>query len=284
MDYEGWQMNKVMNIGALVMDERLQSRTEINEETVSEYAEAILEGADFPPVLVYFDGINYYLTDGYHRLLAHKRAEKVSILCNVVQGTLRDAVFHSTGVNSAHGMRRTYADKRKAVMTLLDDFEWEGMSNGQIAKHCRVSPTFVSDLRKGVGKETGDTVKYTSPSGKLMEKKKAPGRAPKEPELKEPAKQDQPTDTNDDQNQEAIDMLLAENEELKARVAVVAMEGTPEEKQAATEMINELREELRITKIELNAVKQSRDQYQSENSQLKKQVLSMQRQQKKEQA
>ena len=277
-------MNKVMNIGALVMDERLQSRTEINEGTVSEYAEAILDGADFPPVLVYFDGISYYLTDGYHRLLAHKRAEKVSILCSVVQGTLRDAVFHSTGVNTDHGMRRTYADKRKAVMTLLDDFEWEGMGNGQIAKHCHVSPTFVSDLRKGVGKDTGDTVKYTSPSGKVMEKKKAPGRAPKEPELKEPAKQDQPTDTNDDQNQEAIDMLLAENEELKARVAVVAMEGTPEEKQAATEMINELREELRITKIELNAVKQSRDQYQSENSQLKKQVLSMQRQQKKEQA
>jgi uncharacterized ParB-like nuclease family protein len=272
-------MNKIMNIGALVMDERLQSRTEINEGTVSEYAEAILEGADFPPVLVYFDGISYYLTDGYHRLLAHKRAEKVSILCNVVQGTLRDAVFHSTGVNSAHGMRRTYADKRKAVMTLLDDFEWEGMSNGQISKHCHVSPTFVSDLRKGVGKDTSDTVKYTSPSGKVMEKKKAPGRAPKEPELKE--KQDQQTDTNDDQNQEAIDMLLAENEELKARVAVAAMEGTPEEKQAATDLISELREDLRITKIELAAVKQSRDQYQSENSQLKKQVLSMQRQLKK---
>jgi uncharacterized ParB-like nuclease family protein len=275
-------MNKVMNIGALVMDERLQSRTEINEGTVSEYAEAILDGADFPPVLVYFDGISYYLTDGYHRLFAHKRAEKVSILCNVVQGTLRDAVFHSTGVNTDHGMRRTYADKRKAVMTLLDDFEWEGMGNSQIAKHCRVSPSFVSDLRKGVGKDTGDTVKYTSPTGKVMEKKKAPGRPAKEPELKGP--EITPPPVQDDQNQEAIDMLLAENEELKARVAVAAMEGTPEEKQAATEMINELREELRITKIELAAVKQSRDQYQSENNQMKSQIKMMQRQQKKEQA
>jgi hypothetical protein len=165
-------------------------------------------------------------------------------------------------------------------MTLLDDFEWEGMSNGQIAKHCRVSPTFVSDLRKGVGKDTGDTVKYTSPSGKMMEKKKAPGRAPKESELKK--KQDQPTDTND-QREEAIDMLLAENEELKVRVAVVAMEGTPEEKQAATDLITELREELRITKIELAAVKQSRDQYQSENQQLKQQVSMQQRQLKKQQ-
>jgi uncharacterized ParB-like nuclease family protein len=272
-------MNKVMNIGALVMDERLQSRTEINEETVSEYADAIAAGADFPPVLVYFDGINYYLTDGYHRLLAHKRAEKVSILCSVVQGTLRDAVFHSTGVNTDHGMRRTHADKRKAVMTLLDDFEWEGMANGQIAKHCHVSPSFVSELRKGAGKDTGDTVKYKTPSGKVMEKKKAAGRAPKEPELKGP----EVTPPQDNQNQEAIDMLLAENEELKARVAVVAMDASPEEKQAATSLIDELREELRITKIELAAVKQSRDQYQSENNQMKSQIKMMQRQLKKEQ-
>jgi len=273
-------MNKVMNTGALVMDERLQSRTEINENTVSEYAEALTAGAEFPPVLVYFDGINYYLTDGYHRLLAHKRAEKVSILCNLVQGTLRDAIFHSTSVNSDHGMRRTHADKRKAVMTLLDDFEWEDMSNGQIAKHCRVSPSFVSELRKSIGKDTTDTVKYTTPGGKKMEKKKSAGRTPKEkePELKEPAA---PEPKEENHQQEAINMLIAENEELKARVAVVAMEGTSEEKQAATSLIDELREELRVTKIELDAVKKSRDQYQSENSQLKKQVMSMQRQLKK---
>jgi uncharacterized tellurite resistance protein B-like protein len=110
-----------------------------------------------------------------------------------------------------------------------------------------------------------------------MEKKKAAGRAPKEPELKGP----EITPPQDDQNQEAIDMLLAENEELKARVAVVAMDASPEEKQAATSLIDELREELRITKIELNAVKQSRDQYQSENNQMKSQIKMLQRQLKK---
>jgi hypothetical protein len=280
MDYEGRQMNKVLNIGAIVMDERLQSRAEISEDVVAEYADAIAAGAEFPPVLIFFDSINYYLTDGYHRLLAHKRAEKVSILCDVRPGSITDAIFHSTGVNTSHGMRRTYADKRKAVMTLLDDFEWRDMSNTEIAKHCHVSPSFVSDLRKGAGKDTGDTVKYKTSTGKVMEKKKAPGRAPKEPELKGP---EITPPAQDDQNQEAIDMLLAENEELKARVAVVAMEGTPEEKQAATALIDELREDLRITKIELAAVKQSRDQYQSENQQLKQQVSMQQRQLKKQQ-
>jgi hypothetical protein len=272
-------MNKVMNVGALVMDGRLQSRTEISEETVADYAEALKGGAEFPPVLVYFDGVNYYLTDGYHRAHAHKRADKVSILCDVVQGTLRDAILHSTGVNAKHGMRRTYADKRKAVMTLLDDFEWSQWSSSEIARRCGVSPTFVSSLREsGAPSE----VKYKKASGEVAVKAKAPGRPSKEKEseLKGP-EVIPPHAEKEDHNQEAIDMLLAENEELKARVAVAGMDATPEEKQAATALINELREELRITKIELTAVKQSRDQYQSENSQLKKQVLSMQRQLKK---
>lgn len=272
-------MIKVMNIGALVMDERLQSRTEISEETVAEYVDAVKDGAEFPPVLVYFDGINYYLTDGYHRVLAHKRAEKVSIQCDVLQGTLRDAILHSAGVNAKHGMRRSYADKRKAVMTLLDDFEWSDWSNSEIARRCGVSPTFVANLRDSGGPAV---VKYTTKGGNVATKAKAPGRPvkEKEPELKGP-EVIPPHTEKEDHNQEAIDMLLAENEELKARVAVAGMDASPEEKQAATALIDELREDLRITKIELAAVKQSRDQYQSENSQLKSQCAAYQRQLKK---
>ena len=272
-------MIKVLNLGALVLDPKLQSRTETNESTIEEYADAIKMGDEFPPLLVYFDGTHYWLVDGYHRYHAHKKVGKAGVACEVVNGTFTDAVLRATSVNTKHGMRRTYADKRKAVMTLLDDFEWRDWSNAEIARHCGVSPTFVANLRESGGP---DEVKYKTATGKVMTKAKAPGKA-KEPELKGP-EITPPQQEQDDQNQEAIDMLLAENEELKARVAVVAMEGTPEEKQAATDLISELREELRITKIELNAVKQSRDQYQSENSQLKKQVLSMQRQLKKEQA
>jgi cell shape-determining protein MreC len=61
------------------------------------------------------------------------------------------------------------------------------------------------------------------------------------------------------------------------------MGGTEEEKGEAREIINSLREELRVANIELAAVKQSRDQYQSENAQLKQQVMMQQRQLKKQQ-
>lgn len=276
-------MNKVMNIGALVLDAKLQSRTEIDEATVADYADNIKMGDDFPPVLVYFDGINYYLTDGYHRYHAHKRAEKVSILCEVVNGTFRDAVLQATGVNSKHGMRRTHADKRKAVMTLLDDFEWSGWSNAEIARQCGVSPTFVANLRDSGGPAE---VKYKTSGGNIATKAKAPGRVAKEPELKEPAKQEpqpEPIVESYDPRDELIEHLTKENDELTMNLALAHMGGTEQEQGEAREIINTLREEVRVLKIELVAVKQSRDTFQQENSQLKQQCASYVRQLKKQQ-
>ncbi len=53
----------------------------------------------------------------------------------------------SLGVNSTHGLRRSNTDKRKAVMTLLQDSEWSQWSDRVIAKQCQVSPTFVAKVR-----------------------------------------------------------------------------------------------------------------------------------------
>ena len=268
---------KVLNINALVLDERLQSRVKISQQTVDEYANDMRNGDKFPAVTAYFDGINYYLADGYHRYFANKAIEKVSIECEVTNGTLRDAIFFSTSANRYNGLRRTPEDLRKCVMVHLDDLEWEGYSNAAIARHCGVSAPFVANIRAEIGVVL-DTVKYTSPSGKVMEKKKAVGRPKKvvEPLLKEAA-----PEPRSEQGDEAIGALLNENEELKTRVALVAMEATPEERQAASDLISELREELRVLNIEMIAVKQSRDSFQQENSQLKKQISSMQRQLKK---
>jgi ParB-like chromosome segregation protein Spo0J len=274
-------MNKVMNIGALVLDAKLQSRTEIDETTVSDYADNIKTGDEFPPVLVYFDGISYYLTDGYHRYHAHKRAEKVSILCTIVNGTFRDAVLHATGVNAKHGMRRTHADKRKAVMTLLDDFEWSDWSNAEIARQCGVSPTFVANLRDSGGPSE---VKYKTAGGNVATKTKAPGRVAKEPTPKEPALKEsapEPKVEDYDARDELIAHLTKENDELTMNLALAHMGGTEQEQTEAREVMNALREEVRVLKIELAAVKQSRDAFQSENQQLKAQCASYQRQLKK---
>ena len=273
---------KVMNLAALVLDPRLQSRVEISEDAVTEYAHDSEGGDQFPPVLVFFDGVHFYLTDGYHRYHAHKRAGKVSIQCDVHNGTLRDAIYHSTGVNAKHGIRRSYADRRKSVMTLLEDFEWSMKSNTEIAKHCGVSISFVSNLRNSSGKMP-DKIEYTTPTGEKKVKAKASGRPAKikEPELKEPPKPEPEPSAAFDPRDELIETLTKENAELTQRLAVSAMEGTDEEKQAANEMISDLTEKLRIAEIEIVSLKGSRDRFQNECAQLKKQVAYYQKQLKK---
>jgi hypothetical protein len=175
-------------------------------------------------------------------------------------------------------MRRTYADKRKAVMTLLDDFDWQRWSNSEIARHCGVSPTFVANLRDS---GTPDEVKYKTATGKVMTKAKAPGKA-KEPELKEPAKQEKPKEEFDPRD-ELIEHLQKENDELTMNLALAHMGGTEQEQAEAREVMNTLRETVRVLEIELAAVKQSRDTFQSENSALKQQCSMYQRQLKKQQ-
>jgi len=251
-------MVKTMNLNILRIDGGTQSRQEINQETVGDYAEQITAGAEFPPVTAFYDGVDYYLADGFHRYFATKKAGKASVNVEIVNGTLRDAVLHSCGVNALHGLRRTNADKRKAVMTLLDDVEWQDWSNGEIARQCHVSPPFVASLRV-----TEIPVVKMNRAGKK--------------ELTYTKPQEKTNQNVYDQEQDALDHLSQENDQLKVRLALTAMEGTEEEKDMARQKIIELEEEIKLLKIELSSVKISRDAFQKENNELKKQVKAMQR-------
>lgn len=264
-------MLRVLPIEKIQLHEKLQNRNEIDQEAVDSYAEAMENGDEFPPLLIYFDGINYLLVDGFHRYHAYKKIGDTDIDCEVENGTFRDAQIKAAGVNHAHGIRRNNETKWKAVKFMVDDFELSQWSNSEIAKHCHVSATFVSTVRLALNKPAPDKIKYKDKDGMVHEKKRAPGRQKEEPkeEIKEPPQ--------DDTQQEAINEMLAENELLKERVALAAMEGTEEEKAAAKELITELKESVRILEIELIAVKKSRDQYQAENAQLKKQVAMQQK-------
>lgn len=124
-----------------------QPRAALNEETIAEYAEALKDGADFPHVVIFYDGKDHWLADGFHRYHAHRRAERTEIDCAIMQGTRRDAVLYSVSANSDHGLRRTNEDKRRAVLMLLADEEWNQWSDREIARRAKVSNRFVSNLR-----------------------------------------------------------------------------------------------------------------------------------------
>lgn len=124
-----------------------QSRVALSETTIAEYAETIRSGADLPPVVAFFDGVNFWLADGFHRYFAHKTAGAMEISAEIREGTNRDAVLYSVGANASHGLRRTNEDKRRAVMTLLNDPEWAAWSDREVSRACSVSHTFVQTLR-----------------------------------------------------------------------------------------------------------------------------------------
>jgi hypothetical protein len=124
-----------------------QPRAMMDWVTVTEYADAMLQGATFPPVVVFFDGADYWLADGFHRVKAAEQAGWSEIDADVRRGTIRDAILYSVGANAAHGMRRTNEDKRQVVLTLLQDDEWAQWSNREIARRCVVDEGTVRRLR-----------------------------------------------------------------------------------------------------------------------------------------
>ena len=107
---------KKLNVNAIRIDGGTQSRVSLDEQTVAEYVDAL---ESLPPVIVFEDGADYWLADGFHRHFAHKQAGKASIACDVQDGTRLDAVLFAVGANRHHGLRRTNEDKRKAVQMLL---------------------------------------------------------------------------------------------------------------------------------------------------------------------
>jgi len=166
---------KKLNLNAIRIDGGTQSRVQIDMDAVADYAEAAKAGIEFPPVIVFHDGADHWLADGFHRFHAHKQAGKASIPADIRDGTVRDAILFSLGANCTHGLRRTNADKRKAVAAMLTDEEWTQWSDRKIADACGVSNTFVSNLRKPPEVSTVDTL------GPEENEAKAANSAPKAP-------------------------------------------------------------------------------------------------------
>ena len=250
------------------LDGQTQPREYINQDVVDEYAEAMLEDAEFPPIIVFNDGANFWVTDGFHRYHATKKAGFLDIECDVRTGTRRDAVLFSVGANAVHGLRRTNEDKRKAVTTLLSDIEWSEWSDSEIARQCCVSIMTVGRVRKTMGLEKTEQ-KYVNKHGQESKMKKP--EKPSEPVILKPSE----VMEQEEKLQElaaAHEELADENARLLDRLAIQSMDATPEEKIAAADTIESLRAQVKQLEAELASVKMSRDDYQNKNSELIRQV------------
>jgi len=153
-------------VAAIRVDGGTQMRADLNKETVAEYVDVIYAQTrildwPFPPLVVFYDGETYWLADGFHRLAAFRKALRIdspqdinnsdiahTLPALVRAGDRRQAILHAAGANAAHGLRRTNADKRRSVETLLRDEEWRAWSDQEIARKCVVDAKTVGNIRR----------------------------------------------------------------------------------------------------------------------------------------
>ena len=136
-----------------IKDGGAQMRVEMRADTVNEYAHDMLNDVVFPPVVVFYDDKNYWLGDGFHRVGAARKIGNETIVAEIREGSAREAVLHGVGSNASHGLRRSQADKRRAVERLLKDPEWLRWSDRKIAEIAKVDHKTVGSIRRELAGE-----------------------------------------------------------------------------------------------------------------------------------
>ena len=275
---------KKIDISAIRTDGGTQARLKLDYDVVKEYAECMKDGDKFPPVTVFHDGSEYWLANGFHRYFATKSNGELEIECEVKQGTLDDAVLYAFSADGRQGLSRSYEDKRSIIIRMLQHPVWGKWSNAEIAKHVGVSKMTVGRVKASLEKDnpapTKKTYKDKHGNESTIETKNI-GKT-KEKKVKKDKKKEEPAPETDDQIvRELTDALTAVSQEnilLKDKIAIGQWDASEIEKIDAQELIAELREQIRLLEIDNRALRESRDTFQNQNSELMRRVKQLQSQ------
>lgn len=154
--------NEVVPLSRLVFDSDYQMREEL--PSISDYV-AILEDQEtdaWPfesPITVCEVGKKYVVVDGFTRGNACKKHGRETVNVRVKKATKNEAFKMALSSNSTHGIARTRADKRKAIIKAVG--KWPSYSARSIAVICDVSrPLVASVLNELKGVDESDPKEY----------------------------------------------------------------------------------------------------------------------------
>ena len=168
-----------LDIKKVRVDGGTQMRTALDESVVGDYAAAYQANAKLPAAIVFYDGSDYWLADGFHRHAAQVRCGFLEIDVEVRAGTRRDAVLYACGANAKHGLRRSRQDIHLAVKTLLADPEWGSKSDRWIAEHAGTTHPTVGKIRAEMAPAaTGNVSSSPTRTGQDGKERKVPERKP----------------------------------------------------------------------------------------------------------
>lgn len=154
---------ELIPIDRIRIDGQTQVRAKLNEAALDRYTEAYREYGDkaLDPVYCIIEATvletNCWLVDGFTRRQAAINAglDKLWVKCK--PGTLRDARFEASQVNTRHGVPLNDTDWGRAVVMFLESFPGPKVpDNRMIGKALGISHTTVSKYRRimGVSKPT----------------------------------------------------------------------------------------------------------------------------------
>lgn len=148
-------------------DGQTQLRLELDQEALKRYEQLIVNNNYKWPfndnIVVFFDGENHWLADGFQREVAwiHAFAQQEQSVppypVDVKTGSLRDALYYSLHHANRHGVPFTRQDRREIAMRLIQDSEWTNYSNREIAKIAQLDEKTIRTLRRELEKEQATT-------------------------------------------------------------------------------------------------------------------------------
>jgi hypothetical protein len=208
---------ELVRLTDIYRDDALQARVQTREDVAEDYAEHLSDGCTLPPPnLCRDDSGNLWVWDGNHTVDAHVlrataegRLDTYMIEVEVRSGSREDALLLAAGANATHGLRRSRADRRRAVLLVLGHPAAADWSDRAIAKHCHVSHPLVATVRAereasltGRGGADGhddepdeDAVEDLPPVGRVILRE--PDRSGLEPDGQQDS-DDDPNDLEDD--------------------------------------------------------------------------------------
>jgi len=140
---------KTLRLSDVEVDYSIQPRVNgLNQDHVDELEAAYRDenAAIEPPVAWQLPDESYKLSQGFHRVEGAKRAGRESLKFVVRKGTDDECAIDAFCSNQSHGLKRTNADKRRAVERLLKLMPKD--SDLAIANRAGVSDKTVAEARR----------------------------------------------------------------------------------------------------------------------------------------
>jgi uncharacterized protein YerC len=272
---------KKLNLNAIRLDGQTQARVALDSAQVAEYAEAIRDGETFPPIVVFRDGSDYWLADGFHRYHATKQVGHASIEAEVKTGTVEEAQIYAFGANAKRGLSTNNEDNRSIITRMLAHPISKGWTNAEIARHVGVSKMTVGRVKASLEPEPKSVAKtyqrkngevVTVDTSKLATAKPRPEAVPEKVEVPEIDEKEQKISELVD----TINELVVENQKLKDAIAIGQWDASDIEKIDVQDTIADLREQIKNLEIDNKALRDSRDMFQNRNAELLNTVKRLQ--------